>query len=147
MINRVSSISNKILRGTSLNSIGLILTIFVNLIVISQIVTGLDLEKLGIIALSAGLLVTVRGVPVFDISSYEGDVKKLRFHYLDKDGHITHELLDYGFYGQYQNIKQLQSDISPGFLEKSAKKQINALNKYFPMRSCQKNYGVIRAIL
>lgn len=49
----MNSISNKILKGTSINTIGLFATMFINLVVISQIVIKLGLESLGMIALAS----------------------------------------------------------------------------------------------
>jgi len=86
---------------------------------------------------SAGLLFTTRDVPVFDVSPYKGDVKNLPFHYIGKSGLITHELVDYGFYGQYENLSILLREIDAEFLEKTAKNQKAVLNKYFPSDSCQ----------
>ena len=86
---------------------------------------------------SAGLLFTKRDVPVFDVSPYKGDVNKLPFHYVSHNGFITHELVDYGFYGQYDSLKNLLKVIDPEFLENAAKNQKAILRKYFPSDSCR----------
>jgi hypothetical protein len=96
---------------------------------------------------SAGLLFTIRGVPVFDVSPYKGNVEKLPFHSFDKNGNIVHELIDYGFYGQVNNLEKFFSTISIEYLEKSANSQLSVLKKYFPAHSCQKIDEAVKSIL
>lgn len=82
---------------------------------------------------SAGLLFTCRSIPVFDVSPYTGDVDNLPFHYKDRYGMITHDLIDKGFYSR-SSIDSLESDVS--ILEEIGSQQRKVLDKFFPQGSC-----------
>lgn len=92
---------------------------------------------------SACLLLTSRGVPVFDVSPYVGDVKHLPFHYLNDCGDITHELVDYGMCGRVKHLQDFFDQRCPSYLEDAASVQFQALTNYFPLNS----YAIIDASL
>ena len=81
---------------------------------------------------SVGLLLSVKSVPVFDLSPYKGNPKDLPFHFENKDFKITHELVEYGMYDQFSNFKDFTNSLSHDFLKFSAKKHKENLRKYFP---------------
>ena len=81
---------------------------------------------------SVGLLLSVRSVPVFDISPYKGDPKNLPFHFENNDFKITHELVEYGMYDQFENFNDFTKSLSHDFLRLSAMKHKENLEKYFP---------------
>jgi len=92
---------------------------------------------------SACLLLTSRGVPVFDVSPYAGDVKNLPFHYLDNDGDITHELIEYGMCGRVKILEDFFDRQCPGYFQEVAADQLQALLAHFPLDS----YAIIDASL
>ena len=84
---------------------------------------------------SACLLLSARGVPVFDVSRYQGDVDKLPFHYIGKSGNISHELIEFGMCGQIINLDDFFDEISEDYLLSHSNKQLAFLKNYFPTNS------------
>jgi hypothetical protein len=89
------------------------------------------------------LLLTSRGVPVFDVSPYAGDVKNLPFHYLDNDGDIIHELIEYGMCGRVKILEDFFDRQCPSYFQEVAADQLQALLANFPLDS----YAIIDASL
>ena len=92
---------------------------------------------------SACLLLTSRGVPVFDVSPYAGDVKNLPFHYLDDDGDIIHELIEYRMCGRVRMLEDFFDRQCPSYLQEAAVDQLQALLTNFPIDT----YAIIDASL
>ena len=84
---------------------------------------------------SACLLLTARKVPVFDVSPYCGDVKKLPFHYHDSFGNITHELVEQKMCGQLSDLSDFLNNYNKNYLVEASKEQFEALIKNFPQNS------------
>jgi hypothetical protein len=92
---------------------------------------------------SACLLFTARGVPVFDVSPYKGDVSKLPFHYLNGLGEITHELIEYGMCGRIVRLVDFFDGMNDAYLGEVASNQLDALLTHFPLNS----YSIIDVAL
>lgn len=84
---------------------------------------------------SVGLLLTGRSIPIFDISPYKGDPSTLPFHFKNEEFSITHELVEYGMYDQFETIEQFIENVSVNFLKERGAAQRANLSKYFPTDS------------
>ena len=85
---------------------------------------------------SAGLLFTIRKIPVYDVSPYSGNPANLPFHFYNSHGVITHELVQYGIYQQSSDVVGLLNTLHPDKVQKDGLLQYNSTVKYFPSESC-----------
>ncbi|GGX60345.1 polysialyltransferase family glycosyltransferase [Saccharospirillum salsuginis] len=80
---------------------------------------------------TAGLFLTSRRVPVFDISPYEElkEAVSYPFHFNGEDGRLTHDLVEQGCFSRLENYDKIK-DIS--FLSDSSRRQYNCCKQLFP---------------
>lgn len=85
---------------------------------------------------TAGLFVSSRRVPVFDISPYHScdDIKMgLPFHYCDNANHLTHDLIEFGMMERVEFISELNKKITNDkVLSDLSENQFEKIKEYFP---------------
>lgn len=85
---------------------------------------------------TAGIFLTARHIPVFDITPYENCKNAtLLDHYCGDDGFYTHDLIEFGLQDKIQSLNILMDKKT---LNNYSNSQFNALKTYFPLNANQK---------
>ncbi len=85
---------------------------------------------------TAGIFMTARHIPVFDITPYENCKNAtLLDHYCGDDGFYTHDLIEFGLQDKIPSLNVL---MDKKILDDCSSSQFEALKTYFPLNANQK---------
>lgn len=83
---------------------------------------------------TASLFALSRQIPVFEFSPYKPCIEygyKMPFHYCDKNGLLTHDLLDLKLFYRLSNIEDFEKSLKSEILQELSKKQFKICREIF----------------